>query len=71
MSISKEEKLELINIELVKFNNQINTFNKLLKTSNNQFNMIKNFGIQQSTLLSSAHNVFQNLNQQNEERENN
>lgn len=67
MSLNKEEKLDLINIELAKLNNQITSFNKLLNTSNNQFSMIKNFGIQQSTFLSSSHNVFQTLNQQKEE----
>lgn len=64
----REEKIETLNIELQKLNDEMETLAKLINESSTQFGNIKKFGMQQASFFMSAHAVFQKLNEENEKK---
>lgn len=64
--MSRQHKIEEINLQLEILQQQISTFTKLSKESSQQFELIKKFGIQQSSFFMSSHAIFQKLNEENE-----
>lgn len=64
----QDDIIKQMNIELETLQKNIEQLSNLTKESATQFQTIKKFGIQQSSFFMSAHNVFQ---QMNDEREHN
>lgn len=63
---SRGEKIQAMNNELQKLEQQLHTFARLTEESTQQFAMIKKVGIQQASFFMSSHSVFQNLNESKE-----
>ncbi|KAG0682887.1 hypothetical protein C6P40_001799 [Pichia californica] len=67
--MSKNQKIEELNLQLEILQQQMATFAKLSQESAQQFELIKKFGIQQSSFFMSSHAVFQKMNEDYEVRE--
>lgn len=65
-AMSKEQKIGEMNQQLVRLQQQMATFAKLSQESAQQFELLKRFGIQQSSFFMSSHSVFQRLNEERE-----
>ena len=64
--MSKEQKIGEMNEQLARLQQQMATFAKLSQESAQQFELLKRFGIQQSSFFMSSHAVFQKLNEERE-----
>lgn len=64
--MSKQHKIEEMNEQLAILQRQMATFAKLSQESAQQFELLKKFGIQQSSFFMSSHAVFQKLNEERE-----
>lgn len=68
--MSREDKIDAVNEQLRKLNNQMSTLASLIQESTTQFDKIKQFGIHQTSFFMSAHEVFQNINEERESYKN-
>lgn len=64
--MSKEQTIGKMNEQLARLQQQMATFAKLSQESAQQFELLKRFGIQQSSFFMSSHAVFQKLNEERE-----
>lgn len=67
--MSKQHKIDEINLQLEILQQQMLTLTKLSKESSQQFESIKKFGIQQSSFFMSSHAIFQKLTEENEKKD--